>query len=405
MKLGRAFAALVVASILIWSACGEPGRCSGGIGRGVGLTGGSSSGPSSSGPGDNVCGVSNRGQGGSTNFSALVYYSAENSGTIQAAGLSGSTLVPLALTTPTQSIDARMIFVNQKFLYATLGSGVEAFTLDRTTGALTNVLGNLGSFPAQGNILTADPQGRFLFVSGPGSSIDVFGINSATGALTAAASSPFPTRLSQIEQLTVDRSGNFLYASDGRTTTAILSIDPSTGALAQVPGSPLSLGVACIQASPGGEFLLGISTCFGLGTPNLHVFAINTTTGIPAEISGSPFPTAASLFNFVISSTGNFVYTFGNVAGSSTVAPLEGFDIDATTGALAAVPGSPLASLPTVVNCFFDQSGATMLCSDTLTVGNFFAFAVDPKTGTPSLEATLPLSTTNPIHLMYAITD
>jgi hypothetical protein len=298
-----------------------------------------------------------------------------------------------------------MIFVNQKFLYATLGSGVEAFTLDRATGALTNVLGNLGSYPAQGNLVAADPQGRFLFVSGPGSSIDVFGINSVTGTLTAVASSPFTTSLSQVEQLTVDQSGTFLYASDGNTRTAILSIDPSTGALAQVAGSPLSLGVACIQASPGGEFLLGISTCFGLGTRNMHVFAINTATGIPTEISGSPFSTAASVFNFAISSTGHFVYTFGNVAGSSVVAPLEGFEIDATTGALTAIPGSPFTSLPSVVNCFFDQSGSTMLCSDTLTVANFFAFAIDPKTGTPSVEATLPPSTTNPIHLMYAITD
>lgn len=404
MKLDRALAAFMLGSVLVWTACGGAGRCSGGAANGSGQSGGSGSGSSSGGPGDNVCGASSG--GGSNNFSALAFYSPVSSSTIQAAGLTASTLVPLSSSTPTASINAQMIFVGQKFLYATLGNGVEAFTLDRSSGTLTNVLGNLASVPAQGNIMAADPQGRFLFVSSPGSSIDVFTINSATGALTAAVSSPVTTSLLQIEQLTVDAGGSFLYASDGSTMTAIFSIDPNTGALAQVTGSPLALGVACIQASPGGEFLLGIPNCFGLGTPSLHVFSINTTTGIPAEVSGSPFATTASVFNFAISPTGQFVYTFGNASGSSsTVAPIEGFQIDATTGALTAVSGSPFASLPPVVNCFFDQSGITMLCTDTLTVGNFFALAVDPKTGIPSLQATLPIQTSNPINLMYAITD
>jgi 6-phosphogluconolactonase (cycloisomerase 2 family) len=348
----------------------------------------------------------NRSGGGGSSSSALIYYSAESSSRIQAAGLNGSTLVPLALTTPTQSINARMIFVKQMFLYATLGNGVEAFTLARPTGALTNILGNLASYPAHGNTLAADPRGRFLFVSGPGSSIDVFEINSVTGALTAAPGTPFSARLSQIAQLTVDASGNFLYASDGNSMTSIFSIAPSTGALAEVSGSPLSLGVACIQASQGGEFLVGIPTCFGLGAPDIHVFSIPTSTGIPTEISGSPFPTMAAVFNFAVSPTGQFVYTFGHTSSSSsTVAPIEGYQMDATTGALTAVSRSPFRSLPTVVNCFFDQSGVTLLCSDTLRLGNFYAMAVDPKTGIPSLQATLPITSSNPIDLMYAITD
>jgi hypothetical protein len=79
--------------------------------------------------------------------------------------------------------------------------------------------------------------------------------------------------------------------------------------------------------------------------------------------------------------------------------------MDASTGSLSAMFGSPFISLPTVVNCFFDQSGAYMLCGDTLRVANFYVVAVDPKAGTPSLQATFPPNSANPIDVMYAITD
>jgi 6-phosphogluconolactonase (cycloisomerase 2 family) len=212
--------------------------------------------------------------------------------------------------------------------------------------------------------------------------------------------------LLQIEQLTADASGKFLYVSDGNTLTAIYSIDQSTGALTEVTGSPRYLGVACIQASPGSEFLLGIPSCLGLGDAHMHVFSIDTTTGIPTEVSGSPFPTTASVFNFAISPLGQSVYTFGYATGgSTTVAAMEGYQMDSATGKLTPISGSPFTSVPTEVNCFFDQSGATMLCSDTLRVSSFYALAVDSKTGVPSVQATLPTNTSNPVDFMYAITD
>src|SRR5215472_7593146 len=115
MKLGRALSALVLGSILVWSACGGAGRCSGGPGTGRGQTPGPGSGASSVRPGDNVCGPASRSGGGGGGNSALIYYSTQSSSRIQAAGLNGSTLAPLALTTPTQNINAQMIFVKQKF--------------------------------------------------------------------------------------------------------------------------------------------------------------------------------------------------------------------------------------------------------------------------------------------------
>ncbi|HEX6802907.1 MAG TPA: hypothetical protein VF133_04440 [Terriglobales bacterium] len=415
MKLGRVLGLLLLGLSLLWTACGGgPGMCSEGAGTGTGQNGGSGSGASSGGPGDNVCGTSTGGGGnnggggggGASSASALVYYTSESSNTIQAAGLTGSVLASLSTTTPTPPVNAQMTFVNQKYLYAALGNAVEGFSLDRTTGVLTNVLGNLASYPAHGDLVTADPLGRFLFVSGTTTTINAFQINATTGTLTAAPGSPVTTRLLQIQELTVDASGSFLYASDGNTLIAIYSINPSTGALTEVTGSPVFLGVACIQADPAAEFLLATATCLGLGDPHMHVFSINTSTGLLTEISASPFATTASVFNFAVSPSGQFVYTFGYAAGSSsTVDPMEGFQMDPTTGALTAISGSPFASLPTVVNCFFDQSGALMLCSDTLRGSNLYVFAVDPKTGKPGLQATLPINTTNPIDFMYAITD
>lgn len=339
--------------------------------------------------------------GGSTisaaNATALVYYIGGS--TIQGAGIGGSTFAPLTgFTAPTlPSNFADVMLVTKKYLYVPMGNAtVQGFGIARTTGALSAIPGS--PFTATGSGGTTDgawtdPLGRFLFVGSEGSgAIWVFQINPTTGALTQTAGSPFTTP-SSADIMTVDASGKFLYV--GQLTpsagVAAFSIDQTTGALTSIAGSPFNLGVAQLHASLTGEFLLGVAQIQDASSatdPHIHVFSINPTTGVPTEVKGSPFATASAPFDFAISPNGKFVYTLGTAPGTTTVGPIEGFQMDTTSGALTKLAGSPFTSLPTASGCLFDQSGADLVCADTISGGKLFVLGASPTTGSLTNVAT-----------------
>jgi 6-phosphogluconolactonase (cycloisomerase 2 family) len=88
-----------------------------------------------------------------------------------------------------------------KFAYVAGGGVATAFTINRTTGVLTPTVPP--TFPAGLNTLSVavDPSGKFVYVANHGSfgsgttpgSVSAYAINSATGALTPIAGSPFAT--------------------------------------------------------------------------------------------------------------------------------------------------------------------------------------------------------------------
>ncbi len=334
------------------------------------------------------------GGGGATisaaNATALVYYMSGSS--IKGAGIGGSTFAPLTgYTAPSVSTSfADVMLVTKKYVYVPTGnSTVEGFSIARTTGALTAIPGS--PFTATGSGGTTDgawtdPQGRFLFVGSEASGdIWVFQINAATGALTETAGSPFTMGVVAADIMTVDASGKFLYVGQLSPSAGVaaFSIDQTTGALTPIPGSPFNLGIAQVRASLTGEFLLGVAQIQDAGSAtdtHIHVFSINPATGVPTEVNGSPFVTASAPFDFAISPNGKFVYTVGTTTGTTTVGAIEGFQM-ATTGVLTKLSGSPFASLPTASGCLFDQSGADLVCADTISGGKLFVLGASATNG------------------------
>jgi 6-phosphogluconolactonase len=326
---------------------------------------------------------------------ALVYFMSGSS--IQGAGIGGATFAPLtgftAPSLPSNSTD--VILVTKKYVYVPMGnSTVEGFSIDRKSGALTAIPGS--PFTATGSGGTTDgawtdPLGRFLFVGSETSgAIWVFQINATTGALTETAGSPF-TAPSSADIMTVDASGKFLYVGQGSGSTRVAAflIDQTTGALTPIVGSPFNLGIAQVRASLTGEFLLGVAAIQDAGSAtdtHIHVLSINPTTGVPTEVNGSPFVTASAPFDFAISPNGKFVYTVGTPSGTTTVGAIEGFQMDLTSGALTRLSGSPFTTLPTASQCFFDQSGAGLVCDSS---GKLVALGASATSGALTNVATL----------------
>jgi 6-phosphogluconolactonase (cycloisomerase 2 family) len=368
-------------------------------GTGIGTTGGGGGGGGGGGTGVDASAAA-----------ALVYYDAS---AINAAGYTTSNTFGTlnsytAPTLPPNGADD-MIIVNKAFLYIPMGNTtVEGFSIDRTTGTLTAITGSPWTVPgalSTADDVATDPAGRFLFVgSESGPYIWVYQIDSTSGALTATAGSPFTAGIVLVADiLAVDASGKYLYVGQTDPTQGVpgFSIDQTTGALTALAGSPFALGVAQLHASPTAEFLLGTAEIqdghVGATDPHISVFSINTSTGVPTAVSGSPFLTSAAPFDFTISPTGGFVYTVEQVAGVD--APMEGFQLNTSTGALSNI--GTFSGVPTAEGCRFDQSGLYLFCIDTLFGGTLTVNVANPTTGVLTHGADLSVS----INFPYAVTD
>jgi 6-phosphogluconolactonase len=387
MKLANKGLLLVLAVLAALSLSGCAGKGCPNLSLGSGTGSGGTTGGVSKGSQCTAGGTGGIGAGGA---SALVF-EMPTSSSLGVLGLqsSGSLAVISPFTSPTLTGSGAddMLIVNGKFLYIPQSANkiVEGFAINRTTAGLTPIPGTPVDLTSIGaDTIATDPKGRFLFVGVEGGSgIAAFRIDQTTGALTPSAP-PFSTPgLFSADVFTVDGSGKFLYVGEQDTTVHGFMIDQTTGALTTMVGSPFNLGIATPHADSTGKFLLGVAGFADEGTAtdaHIHVFAIDPTTGVPAEIAGSPFATTTPPLDFAISPNGKFVYTFGTTSGSTSAA-IEGFQIDATTGALTALSGSPFTTLPGAGQCKFGQSGGTMICSSAYGSSTFSVFATNSTTG------------------------
>jgi 6-phosphogluconolactonase (cycloisomerase 2 family) len=381
--------------------CGGASSC---LTGGTGSTGGSGSGSSGGVPGNSPCALpSGGGSGGSggtgttvaagSSF-ALVY--AVSGSSIEAAGLTSKgvfgSLNPFTSPTLAGSGTDNMLIVSKKFVYIPQSSStnIEGFTINRSSGALALIPGTPVALTFSADTIASDPQGRFLFIGNEsGGDIASYKIDPVTGSLTPAPTSPLSaTGISSADVFTVDGAGKFLYVGEQNDSSGALvhgfSIDQTTGDLTAIPGSPFALGVSTLHTDPSGKYLLGVRGYVDLGGTssdnNIYVFSIDPTTGFPSPVSGSPFPMSAAANEFAISPNGKFVYTM-DVDASGSPSAMEGFQMDPSTGMLAALAGSPFTALPGGAQCLFEQSGAAMFCADTYFGSNFEVFNADPNTG------------------------
>jgi 6-phosphogluconolactonase len=235
--------------------------------------------------------------------------------------------------------------VAPQFLYATAQKEILGFTVNPTSGALSAptttpgpvlIVGNL-SVPSYG-IVNAH---GFVYVSDPSNNqVDGFSVNNTTGGLTPLSGSPFPLpgTIGLPEGMATDALGKFLYVGNAGTIDGF-TIDSATGALTAIPGSPFLAGENLeVTVDPFGRFLFASD---GQAPGGVLAFTIDPGSGSLTPVAGSPFalPVAGGKpVALAVDSSGSFVYT---VLASLTSGYVAGFSIDATSGALTAVSGSP----------------------------------------------------------------
>jgi lactonase family protein with 7-bladed beta-propeller len=349
MRVRVPVSCFVVMSMMWLVGCGDHYKC--------GTTFGSAT-CSSAGSG----GIGQGGGGNTIQNPAAFDFFLENA-TLNAAFLNTSNnfnLIPNFASPPLGlSAISGMVIVQKKWLYLDEGVKIAGFSINGATGALTALTGSpFASSSTESSGITADPAGKFLFLSAANDAqVVVFAINQTNGSLTSVGS--FPTGFFNGEA-TTDGLGKYLYVTAGNLggEVAVFAIG-ATGSLTPIAGSPFAISIAQLRGEPTGKFLFGVT---GNGANNgfpsdnhIYVFSIDQTTGVITPVTGSPFATVFTPANLEVHPSGKFVYTFNKtVSGTS---PAEGYQFDATTGAVIPVMGSPFTAV-IASDGQFDQSGA-----------------------------------------------
>ena len=168
--------------------------------------------------------------------------------------------------------------------------------------------------------------------------------------------------------------GQFLYAAGGALLA--FKIDASTGALSQIAGSPFMLagaqGFRAITVTPSGGFVI----CAGWSGPlqsSAYVYSLNESTGALTFV-GSGSENGISFTSVAVDPTSRFLYVGDNGIGSDDV---EAFTIDASTGALTAVSGSPFPAANNPQSLVVAPTGSTLYAGG----AGIYEFAIDSSTG------------------------
>ncbi len=192
--------------------------------------------------------------------------------------------------------------------------------------------------------------GKYLYTANSLNKVSGFSIDSATGALTEIPGSPFSINGYQPRGVFIDKTGKFLFVtgsvaiSDGPSSLTGYTIDSATGALTPIPGmpitTPLYYGGAFFHPNDRVLYLpafLFVSSITYTNVDNgLYAYSIDATTGALTTLPGSPyrFPqdTAPRIGAFNPAGTTVFVPS-GSLTNSNAVR-VNAFAADATTGAL-----------------------------------------------------------------------
>jgi 6-phosphogluconolactonase (cycloisomerase 2 family) len=238
-----------------------------------------------------------------------------------------------------------------RFVYATLitdSNGlVASYSINASTGALTSTgTANTEVFPG---LFALDPSGRFAYVGNQGTSISAYSIDSSTGVLSEVAGSPFKLAHTPIS-LTVDTAGKFLYVprndTIGNSYIAVLSIDSSTGALSEIAGSPFAAETnsPSLTIAPSGRFAYVGSG--GENAGSLSVYTIDAVTGGLTNKRTTATPTGS--YGVKIDPSGRVAYSI--IGPRVDPGSILAFTLNTTTGEPTYIGSVPTGRGPSEIN-------------------------------------------------------
>jgi 6-phosphogluconolactonase (cycloisomerase 2 family) len=211
-------------------------------------------------------------------------------------------------------------------------------------------------------------------------------ITGATGAITQVSQTPITENTSPTG-LALLPSKKFLYAINSRADTISIFSVASDGTLT-LSGTPGPAGGSSPSAAvidPTGKYLLVTNSL----TNNVSVFSIDANSGALTPVAGSPFPANAGPAEILITPSGKFVYVTNPGIGVITA-----FTFSSADGSLTQLTTSPFSSLQgggggafglavdgSEQFLYVTNPAASNPAPNQATTGNISAFSIDSNTG------------------------
>jgi 6-phosphogluconolactonase len=273
-----------------------------------------------------------------------------------------------------------------------LSSFLYGATVDPASGNLTPIPNlpqvgvgqQFGAFDAAGKVLYL-PNDNFN--GGANGAISAYTAATPSGALTPLGSFATGGRLPG--GITLNVAGTFLLsANNGSGTVSVFAVDAVSGALSAAPGSPFSTGAGTAPTSVwihrNGKFVYVSNTNAHPTPSSIAAFQLDATTGALTPVAGSPFSTAGTLAAVgTVDPSGKFLFVANS--GSSNI---QAFAIDQVTGVLTPVPGSPFATELAPAPLVVDPSGKYLYTANT-DDNSMSSYAINPTTGALTLVNTV----------------
>jgi 6-phosphogluconolactonase (cycloisomerase 2 family) len=256
--------------------------------------------------------------------------------------------------------------------------------------------------------LTVHAAPRFLYsTSESGRLITRNTIDNSTGRLRHESYKPTLTTTGVFECLTTDPSQKNAYLAQqiqsGATLSGridVFSIDQATGLMSSV-GGPLTTTsqLGCVHFEPGGKYAYSVAAVNSVNSP-ITVLSRNPVDGTLSVANTVQLSTPVD--GLVIDPLGQYLYASAMATTSGSQSMAYGFAIDATTGELSAVPGTPFALSNNSGEFSIDQSGTHVYMSNA--GGNTIdVYSLDRSTGKLTAVPTASVTTcVNPTQLQFA---
>jgi 6-phosphogluconolactonase len=288
------------------------------------------------------------------------------------------------------------------FLRAALAALAGQRGLRRTLPAVTAiiVLGLAGLFLSCGSSNNNSPN-HLAYVTLPSTgNVLLLQINGATGTVTKGAVTP-PVQGTSPLGLALTPSKQFLYVANSRANTISIFSVANSGTLSLI-GAPIQAGNGPDAAiiDPTGQYLL-VTNNYGNNPSggDISVFSINAGSGALTEVPGSPFSANANPTEIVFTHSGQFVYVTNPGIGMVT-----GFSFNSSNGTLTQLSSSPVPSGKGASGLVVDASDQFLYVVNPAavnpppyqaTTGNVSGFSIVPGTGALTALAGSPFTMIN----------
>jgi 6-phosphogluconolactonase len=253
-----------------------------------------------------------------------------------------------------------------RYVYVAESGQIAVYALNPATGQFKAIQA-VGQSTFGG--ITVHPSDKFLYVSTGSTSIAGYKIGT-NGLLTQIAGSPFPTTYAS-GWIVFTPSGKFAWTENYPNNAEAFSVDTTTGVLTSLGPVALGSGTSDVEITPKGNFLYAANN----GDSTISGFAINATTGALTAVPGSPFAGGPGCASSLIHPSGKFVY------GQNFDATISAFSINQKTGTLTPVPGSPFPGPPFAGNTNIRATPNGLFIYDEPDTGGITGFSVNLSTG------------------------